>query len=406
MDSHTVTFISSLVVGLTVLSGCMTKPTTLDSPIVIAHRGASGYRPEHTESAYRLAVAQGADFIEPDLVPTRDGELIARHENELGSTTDVAQRTEFRDRYTTKEVDGEAVSGWFSEDFTLAEIKTLRARERIPDTRPDNVRFDGTQEILTLGEIVQLAKELSKTHSRPIGIYPETKHPTYFALEGQHLDGSPINLCTSTMLVAELVQQEFVEPSRVYIQSFEIENLLALKNRIMPAAGVSLPLIQLLGNAQTCESNKSNPFSRPHDVYYHSLSGHDLKEIYGDLTTLLELDADICFGAFNNPAAMAWLSQTVTGIGPWKDNLINPTFSTPDLISHALAADLAVHPFTLRVEQEFRSEPEALSSVEQEMEALLELGVQGFFTDNPDIGAAVRNRWQRQGKSRKTNYKQ
>jgi glycerophosphoryl diester phosphodiesterase len=139
-------------------------------PIVIGHRGASGYRPEHTLASYRLAADLGADFIEPDLVSTSDGVLVARHENEISGTTDVAEHPEFAGRQTTKTIDGQEITGWFTEDFTLAELKTLRAVERIPELRPDNTAFDGTEAIPTLQEIIDLARE------EGVGIYPETKH--------------------------------------------------------------------------------------------------------------------------------------------------------------------------------------------------------------------------------------
>ena len=148
-------------------------------PLVIAHRGASGERPEHTLAAYELAIDQGADVIEPDLVPTRDGVLVARHENEIGGTTDVADRPEFAARRTTRAIDGAQVSGWFTEDFTLAELKTLRARERIPALRPANAAHDRRYEVPTLAEVIALAK------ARGVAIYPETKHPTYFASVGR-----------------------------------------------------------------------------------------------------------------------------------------------------------------------------------------------------------------------------
>jgi glycerophosphoryl diester phosphodiesterase len=151
----------------------MTSP--LSAPIVIAHRGASGSRPEHTLAAYDLAIDQGADFIEPDLVPTRDDVLVARHENAIGGTTDVAAHPEFAGRRTTKTIDGQTLTDWFVEDFTLAELKTLRAKERLPQLRAGNTAFDGTFEVATLAEIIALAKR------RHVGIYPETKHPTYFA---------------------------------------------------------------------------------------------------------------------------------------------------------------------------------------------------------------------------------
>ncbi len=394
-------FIGSLILGLSVSSACMTKPRPFESQIVIAHRGASGYRPEHTEIAYRLAVAQGADFIEPDLVPTRDGVLIVRHENELGGTTDVADREEFRHRYTTKEVDGDTISGWFSEDFTLAEIKTLRARERIPDIRPYNTQFDGTQKILTLTEVIDLAKELSSSTGRPIGIYPETKHPTYFKSEGRHIDGQAINFCTSTRLVQVLREQDFVDPTRVYIQSFEIENLLTLKTSIMPEADVMLPLILLFGNAQDCAEAQANSFARPRDVYYHAQQKHNLAEIYGELHGLTELNQSTCYGSLNKPNVLAWLSHTITGVGPWKDNLLNPDYPAPNLLVNALNAGLKIHPYTLRRESEFRSAPGTLATIEEEITKLLDLGVHGFFTDNPNIGVRIRQQWQAHTKSSK-----
>src|SRR5579859_7947572 len=167
----------------------MSKP--LSEVTVIAHRGASGERPEHTIESYRLAIEEGADYIEPDLVMTRDGVLIARHENEIGGTTDVAQHPEFAQRRTTKTIDGVAHTGWFTEDFTLAELKTLRARERIPQIRPGNTRFDGQFQIPTFEEICALvagvqqqreasARQLGLPPPKRIGVYPETKHPTYF----------------------------------------------------------------------------------------------------------------------------------------------------------------------------------------------------------------------------------
>lgn len=150
-------------------------------PWVIGHRGASGLRPEHTRAAYELAIEQGADFIEPDLVPTRDGVLIARHENEISGTTDVADRPEFADRHTVKAIEGRQVTGWFTEDFALAELKTLRARERMPLVRPASAAFDGQFELVTLAEIVALATERSAALGRPVGIVAELKHAAYFA---------------------------------------------------------------------------------------------------------------------------------------------------------------------------------------------------------------------------------
>ena len=150
-------------------------------PIVIAHRGASGERPEHTAMAYRLAVEEGADFIEPDLVVTQDGHLVVRHENEISGTTDVAAHPQFASRKTAKVIDGERIEGWFTEDFTLDELKTLRARERLPLLRPKSAKFDGLDAIPTFQEVIDLARQQSACCGRPIGIYPEMKHPAYFA---------------------------------------------------------------------------------------------------------------------------------------------------------------------------------------------------------------------------------
>jgi glycerophosphoryl diester phosphodiesterase len=170
-----------------ILTGAMAVPapakhdrSSKAEPLVIAHRGASGYRPEHTLAAYALGARMGADYIEPDLVSTKDGVLVARHENEIGGTTNVATKPEFASRRTTKTIDGVAFTGWFTEDFTLAELKTLRARERIPGTRQRNTLYNDRYTIPTLQQVIDLARRLSRELDREIGIYPETKHPTYF----------------------------------------------------------------------------------------------------------------------------------------------------------------------------------------------------------------------------------
>lgn len=164
-----------------------------DEPLVIGHRGASGYRPEHTLASYELAARMGADYIEPDLVPTKDGVLVARHENEIGGTTNVADKPEFASRRTTKVVDGVPFTGWFTEDFTLTELHTLRAKERIPLVRQRNTIYDGRYRVPTLQEVIDLSKRLSRELNRPIGIYPETKHPTYFAGIGLPLEDRLVN---------------------------------------------------------------------------------------------------------------------------------------------------------------------------------------------------------------------
>ncbi|MFC3551749.1 glycerophosphodiester phosphodiesterase family protein [Lysobacter cavernae] len=374
--------------------------------IVIGHRGASGYRPEHTLEAYRLAIRQGADFIEPDLVATKDGVLIARHENEISGTTDVAARPEFANRRTTKTIDGVAMTGWFTEDFTLAEIKTLRAKERIPAVRPDNTRFDGMYQVPTFAEVVQLAKRYSRP-DRVIGIYPETKHPTYFAKEGRRLDGSPIATSLGRKLIETLVAEGFTDPRRVYIQSFEFENLIELKKQVMPQAGVDLPLVQLYDDIYE---------AKPYDVVYNASHGADLAALYGGLTTQVEgrLGAGTRYGALATEPVLMWMKANyATGIGPWKGSLLprSPLPAKVDangdgqaelasqgtglvhpMLGWALKAGLQVHPYTLRAEESYLAQtPDGIpQSVIAEAMQLYGLGVQGFFIDQPDQGVAAR----------------
>ena len=210
---------------------------TLDgkSPIIIGHRGASAVRPEHTLASYRVAVEQGADYMEPDLVPTRDGVLVARHENEISGTTNVAALPQFAGRKATKTIDGAEVTGWFTEDFTLAELKTLRARERIPAIRPANTAFNDQFDIPTLQEIIALAKALSAESGRSIGIYPETKHPSYFAGIGLPLEKSLVDTLHANGW------RDRTAP--IFIQSFEVANLKQLRGM------TDLRLIQLINDS-------------------------------------------------------------------------------------------------------------------------------------------------------------
>jgi glycerophosphoryl diester phosphodiesterase len=206
-----------------------------DRPLVIAHRGASGHRPEHTLAAYELGARMGADFVEPDLVSTKDGVLVARHENEISGTTDVADRPEFADRRKTKTIDGVTLTGWFTEDFTLAELKTLRAKERIAPIRQENTIYDGRYQVPTLQEVIDLTRRLSRELDREIGIYPETKHPTYFR---------EIGLPLEQPLVATLRRNGLDgRRTNVFVQSFETGNLKELDRRI------DTPLVQLFGGA-------------------------------------------------------------------------------------------------------------------------------------------------------------
>jgi len=293
-------------------------------PLVIAHRGASGYRPEHTLESYRLAIEMGADFIEPDLVPTKDGVLIARHENEIGSTTDVAAR--FPDRKRTKTVDGQSLTGWFTEDFTLAEIKTLRARERLAFR---SHTYDGQFAVPTFDEVIDLAQRMGEARRRPVGVYPETKHPTYFRA---------LSLAIEEKLLESLQRHGWNDRAApVFIQSFEQENLRQLRKK------TTVRLIQLVNTPAMIE-------------------GDGLKSIatYAD------------------------------GIGPEKRLLIpvNPDGSLApptDLVARAHALNLLVHVWTVRTETDFL--PAGYhGNVTAEFEALRRLGVDGVFTDFPDLG--------------------
>jgi glycerophosphoryl diester phosphodiesterase len=349
---------------------------TLDgtAPLVIGHRGASGLRPEHTLEAYKLAIADGADFIEPDLVPTKDGHLIARHENALAllnqdgsvnrtvTSTDVNDRPEFGDRLTTKTIDGRTYTGWFSEDFTLAEIKTLNSIERLPDLRGTSFDNDGLK-VPTLKEIIDLVKQVEVETGRKIGIYPETKHPTFFASEGTLLDGTtPINTSLGQVLINTLVEENFTEPSRIFIQSFEVGNLKELKESIMPAAGVDIPLVQLLGGAN----------GQPYDF---AVSGDP--RTYGDLT---------------RPEELAEIATYADGIGPNK-RLIVPSVggqlqAPTTLVQDAHAVGLVLHPYTFRDEDVFLA-AEYNGDPKLEYKQFLDLGVDGFFSDFPGTNSLV-----------------
>ena len=310
------------------------RPDRISSTvIIIGHRGASGYRPEHTLAAYQLAIDQGADFIEPDLVATADGVLVCRHENEISATTDVAGHPEFAARRTTKTIDGTPVTGWFTEDFTLAELKTLRAKERIPGVRPQNTAYDGRFEIPTFAEVLALVAAAA----RPVGVYPETKHPSYFRALGLPLEEP---------LLAAL--QGFDGP--VFIQSFEIGNLRDLHER------TDVPLIQLV-----------NDTGRPQDF----IESCDHRT-YADLVT---------------PAGLDFVATYAAGIGPAK-HIVIPTDAAGHLteptrvIADAHARGLAVHAWTFRREPEFLP---AGGDFPAELRAFAAAGLDAVFTDNPDV---------------------
>ncbi|MEH1167218.1 glycerophosphodiester phosphodiesterase [Micromonospora sp. CPCC 205539] len=327
-----------------------------DRPIVIGHRGASGYRPEHTLEAYRLAIRMGADYIEPDLVSTSDGVLVARHENEISGTTDVAARTEFTSRRTTKTIDGIAVTGWFTEDFTLAELQTLRAKERLPQVRVANTAFDGRFEVPTFQEVIDLARTEGRARGRTIGVYPETKHPSYFASIGLPLEEP---------LVRVLRQNKLTHRNApVFIQSFETANLRRLSRMI------DVKLIQLL-----------DATGRPYDF----TAAGDTRS-YQDLAT---------------PAGLKWIAGYADGIGANK-NLIVPrdaagALLTPtNVVRDAHRERLLVHSWTFRGENQFLpvnhrigTDPNARGDITAEYELFLGLGLDGVFTDQPDTAVAA-----------------
>ncbi len=297
--------------------------------VVIAHRGASGERPEHTLESYRVAIEEGADYIEPDLVMTRDGVLIARHENEIGGTTDVAQHPQFAARRRTQTIDGESFTGWFTEDFTLSEIKTLRARERLAELRPQNRRFDGHFAVPTFDEIMQLVTAANRHpgRNRPIGVYPETKHPAHFAALG---------LPQELALLETLQRHRYAEPgSPVFIQSFDPRNLRQLRRM------TRLPLVQLLE--------------------------HEL----GDLGAIAEYAGTIGIAkALASPAAIPAAHAAKLRVHVW-------TFRAENEF--------------LPEELQVGSARSAHGNLEAEIRRYLERGIDGFFVDFPAVGVRVRD---------------
>ena len=326
-------------------------------PIVIGHRGCSGERPEHTVLSYERAIEQGADFIEPDLVPTKDGHLIVRHENEIGGTTNVASHPEFAARKTTKTIDGQQITGWFAEDFTLAEIKTLRCRERLPQLRPASAAFDGQAQILTYEEVVTIARSGTQRTGRTIGTYPELKHPTYFA---------SIGLPTEDRLVSKLKTLDLnTATAPVFVQCFEVGALKRLK------AKTAARLVLLV-------DGEGGPADLPGVKYADLITAQGLKDVavYAD------------------------------GLGPnW--SLVVPNdgkvlLPATDLIKNVHAAGLTVHPWTVRAENYFL--PAALrrgdsqnpaflaerGDVTPVFKALYAAGVDGVFSDFPALAVAAR----------------
>ncbi len=330
-------------------------------PLIIGHRGACGHRPEHTLESYKLAIEMGADFIEPDLVSTKDHILIARHENDMTETTDVA--TKFPDRKKTKVIDGKSMTGWFSEDFTLAEIKTLRAKERLEFR---NQEYNGKFEIPTFEEILILRETESNKLNRQIGIYPETKHPTYFKLLDLALEEPLIDL-----LKKYKINQK---KSPVFIQSFELDNLKKLKKM------TKLPLIYLIDDPELVPFDHT--LKKDPRTYADMLKIENLKEI----------------------------SKTASGIGPYKRYIIpadskNQKLTPTTLIQDAHNAGLKVHPYTFRSESKYLLDDYKNSNKEEYLE-FFKLGVDGLFSDFPDDAYKAREEFLNQRNNDKTIRKE
>ncbi|MFJ4709900.1 glycerophosphodiester phosphodiesterase [Streptomyces anulatus] len=324
----------------------------LPVPTVVGHRGASGYRPEHTLGSYQLALDMGAHIVEQDLVPTKDGHLVCRHENDITATTDVADHPEFAGRRTTKSIDGVSLTGWFTEDFTLAELKTLRAKERIPGNRPHNTLYDGRWTIPTFEEVLRWAEKEGRKRSKPVWLYVETKHPTYFRELGLGLE-EPL---------ARLLRRYGRDRgnSALILQSFEPGSVQRL------ARLVDTPRIVLL----------SGPKTRPWDFVES-----------GDPRTVADLV---------KPAGLAWMASFAQGIGPTLDLVIpkdaSGRLTTPTtLVRDAHAKGLRLHPYTLRNENSFLpadfrrgTDPNAYGDVFGACAAYLATGIDGIFADHPD----------------------
>jgi glycerophosphoryl diester phosphodiesterase len=356
------------LVGVAVLPTASAAPQVPDQqaqqwqhqrgPLVIGHRGASGYRPEHTLASYELAVRMGADYFEPDLVSTKDGKLVTRHENEIGGTTNVADHPEFAARKATKVIDGLTLTGWFTEDFTLAELKTLRAKERIPEIRPRNTLYDGRFEVATFQEVIDLQRRLSRELRRDIGIYPETKHPTYFQDIGLALEPKLVDALNRNGLNRR--------DAKVFVQSFEVANLKSLNRSLR------VPLVQLV-----------NAAGAPYDF----VKAGD-RRTYDDLV---------------KPVGLKEVSTYADGIGPSKDRIIPRdaagflTTPTP-LVQDAHAANLLVHPFTFRNENTFlpadyrsSADPAAYGRAFDEYAKFFATGIDGLFSDNSDTAVEARS---------------
>lgn len=359
--------------------------TMQTSPLVIGHRGAAGYRPEHTLAGYTLAIEMGVDFIEPDLVLTKDGQMIARHEPMIGGTTDVANHPEFAGRKTKRMVDGVEYEDWFASDFTLAEIKTLRAKERLQLQRPANTAYDGLYEIPTLEEVIALAKQKSRETGRTIGIYPEIKHSTYHA-DLKTANRRPLfgrNFFENKLLAKLHAAYGDSACAPVFIQSFEVGNLQYLSRK------TDIRLVQLI-DADDVNADGSLSLVPPYKQPYDFVKAGDPRT-FADLLSETGLD---------------FVKSYADAIGPWKPYLVKTVADGVDrtgdgsidlhdrrvdgstgVLEMAHDKGLQVHSWTFRND----SGGYGFADPQQEMIYYFDLGVDGLFTDFPDTGVAARD---------------
>lgn len=314
-------------------------------PLVIGHRGASGYRPEHTRAAYELAFEMGADAVEPDIVATADGVLVLRHENEIGGTTDVAQHPEFAHRRTRREVDGEVLDGWFTEDFTWSELTTLRATERVPHLRPGSATYDGWYPILRLSDLFEIAAESSQKLGRPLGVVAEIKHATHFAAADLPLDE-----------LFAAAASEFHGP--LIVESFEQTVLSQIAARGVPAQYVYL-----------AEASGSAP---------------DLVARDGS--------AAATYASQLTPGGLAVLSGSVQGVSVSKASIVDAAGAVSSLVHDIHEAGLIAFTWTLRPENAFLSKSfrgpggkDDFGDWAGEWRTILDAGVDGVFVDHPDL---------------------
>ncbi|MBY0563169.1 MAG: glycerophosphodiester phosphodiesterase [Hyphomonadaceae bacterium] len=343
-----------VLAGAGALAGCATMNPGTQRPIVIAHRGASGERPEHTLAAYRLAIAQGADFIEPDLVMTSDGVLVCRHENEISGTTDVAQRPEFAERRMEKSIDGQTVTGWWAEDFTLAELKTLRCKERLPQLRPQNTAYDGRDAIPTFAEVLALAAEAD------VGVYPELKHPSFLRALG-------LNAVEALIAAVRSAGGQAVA-DRLYVQCFETWPL----QHLAEMSSLRWRGVQLIAAA-------SGPWDR----------------------------RDLTPAAMTSEEGLREIATYARGIGVEKTLIIprdrdGRSLAPTTLVARAQAHNLVVHAWTFRAENYFLPlelrRGDAASpgyqrqhgDLEAELRAFYAAGVHGVFSDFVPPAVAAR----------------